>query len=92
MLITTSTIITAGALLSAAGAIIAAIVTIVKWFQKQDQQDKDIKAIKRELTMVIYALSASLDGLQQVGANHVVPEAKAKLDKYINQQAHDQLD
>ena len=39
-----------------------------------------------------YALQACLDGLEQLGANHNVPEAKDKLSKYINQQAHDQLD
>ena len=57
----------------------------------QKSQDDDIKAIKREQTMTIYALQACLDGLEQLGANHKVPEAKDKLSKYINQQAHDQL-
>ena len=32
--------------------------------------------------------SACMDGLQRLGANHSVPLAKNKLDKYINQQAH----
>ena len=42
--------------------------------------------------MITYALSACLDGLHQLGANSSVTDAKDKLDKYINQQAHDQLD
>lgn len=82
-----------------AAALIAAIVAIMKYYNKiydlvkhQKDQDSDIKAIKREQTLTIYALQACLDGLQQLGANHVVPDAKDKLSKYINQQAHDQLD
>ena len=82
-----------------AGAVIAAIIAIVKYYNKvydmvrhQKEQDNDIKAIKRENTLMVYAMQACLDGLQQLGANHSVPEAKEKLSKYINQQAHDQLD
>jgi hypothetical protein len=55
---------------------------------KQEEQDKEIKQIKEEDTLICYALSACLDGLQQLGANHTVPLAKEKLDKYLNQQAH----
>ena len=50
--------------------------------------EADIAASKEERTLVVYALSACLDGLQQLGANHTVPKAKDKLDKYINKQAH----
>lgn len=82
-----------------AGAVIAAIIAIVKYYNKvydlvkhQKDQDSDIKAIKREQTLMVYSMQACLDGLMQLGANHVVPEAKDKLSKYINQQAHDQLD
>ena len=79
-------------------ALLAAIIAIFKYYNKiydlvkhQKQQDEDIKTIKKEQTLVVYAMHACLDGLQQLGANHTIPEAKAKLDKYINQQAHDQL-
>ena len=78
---------------------IGAIAAILKYYNKgydlvkhQREQDEDIKAIKREQTLIVYAMQACLDGLQQLGANHVVPEAKDKLSKYINQQAHDQLE
>lgn len=90
--ITPQNLITAAAVIAAAVAIFGYYNKAYRWYQKQEQQDKDIKAIKREQTMVVYALSACLDGLGQLGANHVVPVAKEKLDKYINQQAHDQLD
>ena len=90
--ITPQNIITAAAVLAAVIAIFGYYNKAYKWYQKQEKQDKDIKAIKREQTMIVNALSACLDGLGQLGANHAVPEAKDKLDKYINQQAHDQLD
>jgi hypothetical protein len=55
---------------------------------KQEKQDEEIKNIKEEDKLICYALSACLDGLMQLGANHTVPVAKDKLDKYLNQQAH----
>ena len=60
------------------------------WVKKQDTQDKDIKNMKSEMTLMCFCMSASLDGLIQLGANHDVPVAKDKLDKYLNQKAHDQ--
>ena len=51
-------------------------------------QDKDIERLKEENQLICYGLSAALDGLEQLGANHSVPVAKNKLQKYLNQQAH----
>lgn len=94
------TIITAGSVLTALGIILGLVLKIHKWIIKQNDQTEqiealkaqhkeDIKHLKQENTLVCYALSACLDGLQQLGANHTVPIAKAKLDKYLNQQAHE---
>lgn len=47
-------------------------------------------SIKKENTLVIYALGACLDGLHQKGCNGKVTEAMNKLSKYINNAAHDQ--
>ncbi|MFQ9065265.1 MAG: branched-chain amino acid ABC transporter permease [Eubacterium sp.] len=51
-------------------------------------QDKDIARLKEENQLICYGLSAALDGLEQLGANHSVPIAKNKLQKYLNEQAH----
>ena len=51
-------------------------------------QDKDIERLKEENQLICYGLSAALDGLEQLGANHSVPVAKNKLQKYLNKQAH----
>lgn len=84
----TSYIITAASLITALGVIFGFAFKVHKWYLKQEKQDKEIKQIKEEDTLICYALSACLDGLQQLGANHTVPDAKEKLDKYLNQQAH----
>ena len=80
-------------------ALIAAVIALFKYYNRvydlvkhQKSQDEDIKAIKREQTLMVYSMRACLDGLQQLGCNHTVPDAKDKLDKYINQMAHDQLE
>lgn len=86
--VSADTIITIAAVITALGVIFGVIFAIYKWYLKQEKQDKDIAHIKEEDTLIVFALSACLDGLQQLGANHTVPIAKDKLDKYINQQAH----
>ncbi|MBO5967853.1 MAG: branched-chain amino acid ABC transporter permease [Clostridia bacterium] len=83
-----NTIITIASLLTALGVISAFVFKWYKWYLRQEKQDEEIKRIKEENTLICYALSACLDGLQQLGANHTVPIAKNKLDKYLNQQAH----
>ena len=84
----TSHIITIASLITAIGVILAFVFKIHKWFLKQEQQDEEIRRIKEENALICYALSACLDGLQQLGCNHTVPDAKEKLDKYLNKQAH----
>ena len=86
--INSQTIITLAALISALGVVFGIVFAVYRWYLKQEKQDKDIARIKEEDTLIVFALSACLDGLQQLGANHTVPIAKDKLDKYINQQAH----
>lgn len=86
--VSADTIITIAAVIGALGVIFGVVFAVYRWYLKQEKQDKDIVHIKEEDTLIVFALSACLDGLQQLGANHTVPIAKDKLDKYINQQAH----
>lgn len=88
IMIGAQTIITIASVIGAIGVIFGLVFAVYRWYLKQEKQDKDIARIKEEDTLIVYALSACLDGLQQLGANHTVPIAKDKLDKYINQQAH----
>ena len=86
--VSADTIITIAAVIGALGVIFGVVFAVYRWYLKQEKQDKDIAHIKEEDTLIVFALSACLDGLQQLGANHTVSIAKDKLDKYINQQAH----
>lgn len=100
MYITWQTITAAGAVASAVVMLLGFLFKGHKWFLKQENQDdkidkltehheEDVRRIKEENCLICYALSACLDGLQQLGCNHTVPDAKQKLDKYLNQQAHE---
>ena len=86
--VSADTIITIAAVIGALGVIFGVVFAVYRWYLKQEKQDKDIAHIKEEDTLIVFALSACLDGWQQLGANHTVPIAKDKLDKYINQRAH----
>ena len=88
MLAGVTIILTVGSVLTALGAILGVFVKLHNWYLKQEKQDAEIKEMKEENKLICFALSACLDGLQQLGANHTVPIAKEKLDKYLNQQAH----
>lgn len=98
--ITAETIITAAGVLAAITAMGGALITLYKRAKKPEENSKlieelkaqhedDMNRVKKENTLVCYALSACLDGLLQLGCNHTVPDAKKKLDKYLNQQAHE---
>lgn len=86
--VSADTIITIAAVIGALGVIFGVVFAVYRWYLKQEKQNKDIAHIKEEDTLIVFALSACLDGLQQLGANHTVLIAKDKLDKYINQRAH----
>ncbi len=85
-----------------AAAVAAAIIALVGYYNKiygfvkhQNDQDKTIADLKvelqdsrNELALIIDGLSACLDGLIQLGANHTVPTTKKQIEQYINQRAH----
>lgn len=101
MHIDSAMIITIASVLGAVSAICAFAYKGVKWFQKQEQQTKDIeelkerekeniKQIKDEMCLLTYAILACLKGLKEQGCNGPVTEAIGKVEKHINQAAHGQ--
>jgi len=93
------TIITAGAVVTACLTVFGVGRSFAKYLcsvkdrartraEHSTAQDKDIARLKEENQLICYGLSAALDGLEQLGANHSVPIAKNKLQKYLNEQAH----
>lgn len=87
--ISANTIITAAAVLTAIITIGGVVFAIYRWYLKQNKQNAEIQKMKEENTLLCFGISAALDGLIQLGANHNVTTAKEKLDKYLNQKAHD---
>ena len=81
-------IISLAAVVGAAVALINYTNKAFLWLHKTSQQTEDLKAVKEEQRIMSVALSACLDGLMQLGANHEVPKAKTALDDYIRSQAH----
>lgn len=55
----------------------------------KDEQAAQIKAIQREQTMICYGVLACLKGLKEQGCNGPVTEALNKLEKHLNQAAHE---
>ena len=55
----------------------------------QEETREEIRRIQEEQCLVVYALLASLKGLQQQGCNGEVTEAVNKIEKHLNKQAHD---
>lgn len=75
-------------ILTAILAIGGVLWAIFKWVSKLNKLCDEMKSVKEENALTYYALHACLDGLEQLGANHTVPVAKEKLEKYLNIQAH----
>lgn len=50
---------------------------------------KDMRNINTEQTLLTYGVLACLKGLQEQGCNGPVTEAVNKIEKYLNQKAHD---
>lgn len=86
--ISAETIIQAAAVLTALGGIGAVVVWCIKFVERQKKQDKEIAAMREEQCLICYGLSACLDGLCQLGANHDVTTAKDKMQKHLNKAAH----
>ena len=81
-------ITTIAATITALGVIFGAIFAAHKWYLKQEKQDKDIKAIKEEQTVLVHGVLACLMGLKEQGCNGPVTDAINAIEKHINKQAH----
>lgn len=78
-----------------AAAVIGAVVTIMKYYNKgydlvqhQKEQDKDIKEIKEEQTVIVRGILACLRGLQEQGCDGPVTAAIKEIDDHLVQAAH----
>lgn len=83
-------IIKLAALLAAVGAIGGLVVWCIKFVDRQKKQDQELAAIRHEQTLICYGVLACLKGLKEQGCNGPVTAALGKLEKYLNQAAHEE--
>ena len=81
-------ITTLAATITALGVVFGAIFAVYKWFLKQEKQDRDIKTIKEEQTILTEGILACLKGLKEQGCNGPVTDAIDKIETFLNQRAH----
>mgnify|MGYP003306558925 FL=1 len=100
--LTWQTVVTAAAVIAAAAAIGTYVAKVVRWLDHQKEQDKrldelqtreaeDRQEMEDELCIITYGLLACLKGLQEQGCDGPVTTAIEKLEKHINQKAHNQV-
>ncbi len=81
-------IITAASVISSLVVICSALIAVIRWFQRQAEQDKEIEQIQDEQAVLTYGVLACLKGLKEQGCDGPVTEAINKIEKHINQAAH----
>ena len=87
--ISADAIIKLAALLTALGGLGGVAVWCIKFVERQKHQDKEIAAIRKEQTLICYGVLACLKGLKEQGCNGPVTAALDKLEKHLNQAAHE---
>lgn len=97
--ITWQSFITAFAFVGAVIGLVTYFSKVVRWVDKQNEQDKkiqklqkhhedDIASIKEEQTLLVEGILACLQGLKEQGCNGPVTKAIEKYETYLNQKAH----
>jgi hypothetical protein len=86
--ITWQTLVTAAAVVTAISLLIGKYNKGYDFIKKQEEQDKEIKAIKEEQALIFSGVLACLKGLQEQGCNGSVTAAIADFEEYLNKKAH----
>lgn len=89
MYIDGNTVIQWAAILGALGVLIGILVKVLNFISQQKVQAKEIAAIKDEQTLLTYGILGALRGLREQGCDGPVKEAIEKIEKHINQKAHE---
>ena len=82
------TLLSAAAVVGAFVALVAYLRKLFGWFERQEKQDSEIRAIKDEQALLVEGMLACLKGLQEQGSDGPVTEAIGKLEQHINAKAH----
>ena len=82
-------IVVVASAITALGTIAGCLATIHKWVLRQNKQDEDIRSIKEEQKVLTSGVLACLKGLKEQGCNGPVTEAIGRIEKHLNQRAHE---
>ncbi len=82
------TLISIAAVISALTVIFNLMFMVHNWYLKNEKQDKSIKEIKEEQSILTNGVLACLKGLKEQGCNGPVTEAINHIEEHINKQAH----
>ena len=88
MTITIQSLVTAAALAAAVAALLGYYNRAYNWYRKQQRQEEDIAALKEEQGLLTYGVLACLKGLKEQGCNGPVTEAIQKIERHLNDAAH----
>lgn len=88
MNITAETVSAIASIITSLVIIFGAIFAVYRWYLKQEKQDKDIKTIKEEQTILTKGVLACLKGLKEQGCDGPVTEAITDIEAHLNEQAH----
>ena len=83
-----ATLISVAAVISALTVIFNLMFMVHNWYLKNEKQDKSIKEIKEEQSILTNGVLACLKGLKEQGCNGPVTEAINHIEEHINKQAH----
>ena len=72
--------------------IIGVALAVYKVFQINRRQSEFIKAIENENALICYGLKGALQGLIEQGCDGPCKDALSKLEKHLNQKAHETND
>lgn len=88
--ITADTIIKLASLLGALGVLGGVVFWLFRFVDRNRRQDRELTAIRKEQQLICYGVLACLKGLKEQGCNGPVTEALSKLEKHLNQAAHEE--
>ncbi len=84
------TVIQLAELMAALAVIGGGVLWCIKFVQRNRKQDEELRAIRKEQTLICYGILACLRGLKELDCDGPVTEALDKLEKHLNKAAHDE--
>lgn len=86
--VNSNTVISLATLIAAVGSIVGVIRWGVKYVDHDKEQDKELKAIRREQKVICYGIMSCLKGMKEQGCDGPVDEALKRLEIHLNEAAH----